>query len=115
MKKVPPIVVPKKKPPLEKSSEKRLKEKVALIGGTCFKFKSPNNRGVSDQIVLYNSQVVFVEMKRVGITKLSPLQKIFKNKVEQHGCVFVLVSGHDGVDSFVYDLENDLGLSQIYY
>lgn len=112
--KVPPIIKPKKKPPLEKASEKRLKEEVAKIGGITFKFQSQNNRGVSDRIVLFNGAVYFVEMKRVGITKLSSLQSVFKGVIQYHGGTFSLVSGHDGVDKFVRDLKEGNKIKEIY-
>jgi len=112
--KVPPIVVPKKKPPLEKASEARLRKKIVEIGGISFKFQSQNNRGVSDRIVLLNGDVYFVEMKREGITRLSSMQEIFKGTILHHGCKFILVSGHNGVDRLIADLKEENKIKEIY-
>jgi hypothetical protein len=50
---------------------------VERMGGTAYKFKSPNHRGVSDRIAcLPDGSVWFVELKAPG-GRLSPLQKIF--------------------------------------
>ena len=47
---------------------------VEYMGGKAYKFKTPNNRGVSDRVVaLPNGSTWFVELKRPKGGKLSPL------------------------------------------
>lgn len=44
-------------------------------GVLAYKFRSPNRRGVPDQMFLFNGQTLFVEFKSPsGLGKLSPLQ-----------------------------------------
>lgn len=55
---------------------------VERAGGKTYKFRSPNQRGVSDRIAcLPNGQAWFVELKTKG-GRLSPLQKIFAEDVQ---------------------------------
>ena len=50
---------------------------VKSVGGTAYKFKSVNHRGVSDRIAcMPNGEAWFVELKKPG-GKLSQLQKLF--------------------------------------
>lgn len=58
---------------------------VERMGGTAFKFKSPNHRGVSDRIAcLPDGSVWFVELKAPG-GRLSPLQKLFAARMKELG------------------------------
>ena len=62
---------------LEKKIEQHFQWAVARAGGRTYKFKSPNQRGVSDQIAcLPDGSTWFVELKTKG-GKLSELQKLF--------------------------------------
>ena len=50
---------------------------VERMGGTTYKFKSPNHRGVADRIAcLPDGSTWFVELKAPG-GRLAPLQKLF--------------------------------------
>jgi len=62
---------------LEKEIEAYFIWTVGRLGGRTYKFKSPNLRGVSDQIAcLPNGQTWFVELKKKG-GRLAPLQTKF--------------------------------------
>jgi len=98
----PPIKT--KTSPLEKQVEARLVRKVKALGGECWKFVSPANRGVSDRIVLFKGEVFFVELKRDG-GKMTTKQKLFEQKVLNNDGNFSLVEGYDGVDQFVENLK----------
>ncbi len=100
---VPPVITKPTVSPLEKESEKRLIRKVRTAGGVSWKFVSPNNRGVSDRIVLFFGRVIFVEMKREG-NDLTPKQRQFRQRVIDNCGEFATVVGHDGVDKFVQEL-----------
>ena len=56
-------------------------KQVKAVGGTAYKFKSVNHRGVSDRIAcLPNGQAWFVELKKPG-GRLSALQEIFAEEM----------------------------------
>ena len=66
-----------------------------MAGGRTYKFKSPNQRGVSDQIAcLPNGQTWFVEIKRPKGGKLSELQKLFAADVtalnQNYACLWTI-------------------------
>ena len=51
----------------ESQVEKHLAKRVAALGGLCWKFVSPNLRGVPDRIVaMPGGRVFFVELKAPG-------------------------------------------------
>ena len=65
----------------EKEIESYFKWAVMSIGGKTYKFRSINQRGVSDQIAcLPNGDTWFVELKTKG-GKVSALQKFFMEEV----------------------------------
>ena len=98
--KVPELVTKKRKIPLEKSSEEKLRIAIAERGGVAYKFSSMQRRGVSDRIVFVYGMIFFVEMKREGITKLSTKQEEFRVVCKVNNVNFCLVSGHEGVVNF---------------
>jgi hypothetical protein len=66
----------------EKQIESYFKWAVMSIGGKTYKFRSINQRGVSDQIAcLPNGDTWFVELKTKG-GKVSALQKFFMEEVK---------------------------------
>lgn len=111
---VPDSIKIPKKAPLEKHVEARLVDRVRSAGGVSWKFVSINNRGVSDRIVLMDGRVIFVELKRDG-GKLSPLQRLFRDKVLDNGGEFALVEGMGGVDRFVKKLRADRSFWKIHF
>lgn len=65
----------------ESEIEKHFVWTVERLGGLTYKFKSVNQRGVSDRIACFpDGSTWFVELKRPG-GKLSELQKLFKDDV----------------------------------
>lgn len=101
---VPEVIKKSKKSPLEKKVEERLRVKVKAMGGYSWKFVSPNNRGVSDRVVIYKGRVIFVEVKR-DKGKMTALQQTFRERVFSHGGEFTCVYGFDGVDGFIEKLK----------
>lgn len=70
---------------MEKTIEARLKNRIELVGGLCWKFVSPGTAGVPDRIVLLpGGRVLFVELKDSG-KGLRPLQKYRKRQLEDRG------------------------------
>lgn len=103
VKKVVPAVIKKKvnEIPLESKVESYFKLQIARqLGATSWKFSSPNRRGVSDQIMICDSIVIFVEMKR-QTGKISPKQESFYKTVVKHDGLCCFVFGHSGVDQFI--------------
>ena len=112
--KVPPTLKRKKKIPLEKASEAKLKKAIAKIGGISYKFSSMQRKGVSDQIVIIYGRVFFIEMKREGKTKLSPNQVMFFEQMNIHEADRAVVSGNQGVIEFMAWLsEHEQALLQL--
>lgn len=99
---VPPVVKNKvSEIPLESKVESYFKRQIAInLGAKSWKFSSPNHRGVSDQVMICNSLVIFVEMKRVT-GKISPKQESFYRTITEHGGLCCFIFGHSGVDQFV--------------
>ena len=76
----------------EKEIESYFKWAVMSIGGKTYKFRSINQRGVSDQIAcLPNGDTWFVELKTKG-GKVSALQKFFMEEVmglsQKYACLW---------------------------
>ena len=110
----PAIKAAAKGSPLEKEVEAKLIRRVRSLGGQSWKFVSPNNRGVSDRIVLIDGRVIFVELKRDGGT-MTPLQKVFKGKVEGCNGEFALVVGMNGVEAFIDKIKSDRAMWRTFY
>ena len=111
---VPPVVKGVAKSPLEKDVEAKLIRRVRAAGGISWKFVSPNNRGVSDRVVLIDGRVIFVELKRDG-GKMTPLQQVFREKVESNGGEFALVVGMDGVEGFIAKIKAEQPMWRTFY
>jgi len=65
---------------LEKQVENYLRKVVKENGGKIFKFVSPGNAGVADDIVLMPNSLWFIETKK-PTGKLAPLQEYFKKTI----------------------------------
>lgn len=66
---------------LEKEIEAHLVKRMKGIGGECYKWSSPGNRGVPDRICIFpNGVVVFVELKRPG-KRPTKLQNLVGNRL----------------------------------
>ena len=67
----------------ESEIEKYFVWTVRRMGGTAYKFKSPNHRGVADRIAcLPDGSTWFVELKAPG-GRPSPLQKLFAARMKE--------------------------------
>ncbi len=89
---------------LENDIEKRLIKKVKALGGLTFKFTSPSTKGVPDRIVVFNSQVHFVELKRPNAAPRS-LQLYWISEIKSQGVDALTLSTFDEVDEFVEKLK----------
>lgn len=75
----------------ESKVEKALAEAVKACGGLCWKFTSPNLRGVPDRIVVTAwGKVLFVELKAPG-KKPSPAQIERRKELEAVGAYWFLI------------------------
>jgi hypothetical protein len=85
----------------EKEIESYFKWAVMSIGGKTYKFRSINQRGVSDQIAcLPNGDTWFVELKTKG-GKVSALQKFFMEEVMGLSQKYVCLWTKEQIDEWV--------------
>jgi hypothetical protein len=82
---------------LEKTIEAYLVKRVKAMGGQCYKFVSPQNRGVCDRIVVLPGRVVFVEVKQPK-GKLTELQKRFEDTITGYGLEYMCIWDKEDVD-----------------
>lgn len=85
---------------LEKRIEGYLRAQVALNGGKCYKWQSPQNAGVPDRIVFIYKQVWFIELKRPG-GELRKLQEIVGRAIKEHIDNYCVLSTLEEVDDFI--------------
>lgn len=86
---------------LERDIEKHLVRRVKEAGGKAYKFVSPQNRGVSDRIVVMPGGVVwFVELKAPG-GRLSPLQVLFGEEIKKMNGNYIVLWSKDDVETWV--------------
>lgn len=70
---------------LEKTVERKLKEKVSKLGGLALKFVSPGVDGVPDRLILLpHRRMAFIELKAPG-RMMRPLQVRRKRQLEALG------------------------------
>ena len=107
---VPPVI--KKKPrahPLESKVEAYLKQQLGIqFGIKSWKFSSPNNRGVFDQVTVLERMTIFMEVKAVK-GKPSALQNTFYREIGDQNGLRCFVYGHAGVDKFIKRLHEYSG------
>lgn len=84
----------------ESEIENKLREVVEKMGGVCFKFVSPGNRGVPDRIAIYpGGKIHFIELKtKVG--RLSALQKTQISRLRDLETEVFVIYGIDGVKEY---------------
>ena len=74
------------------------------MGGTAFKFKSPNHRGVADRIAcLPDGSTWFVELKAPG-GRLSPLQKLFAARMKELKQNYTILWSKTEIDQWALNL-----------
>lgn len=84
---------------LEKEIEKKCKAIAKKAGWISYKFTSPQQRGVPDQLFIRAGVVIFVEFKREG-EKPSKLQIKTINEMRAKGVTVFVV---DSVEKFLKD------------
>jgi hypothetical protein len=87
----------------ENKVEAHFKWQVARLGGKTYKFTSPAQRGVADQIAcLPNGETWFVELKAPS-GRLSKLQKLFAEDMEllgqRYACLWSIEQINEWVES----------------
>lgn len=83
----------------EKQVEQYLIKQVKMLGGLCYKWSSPGQRGVPDRIVFLFGEIHFVEVKTKG-GKLSRLQELTIEELKKRGCNVHIVWSKEDVDGF---------------
>ena len=74
---------------------------VETLGGKAYKFKSPNQRGVSDRIVcMPNGETWFIELKRPKGGRLAPLQALFRDEVQSLQQQYALLINQQEIDEW---------------
>lgn len=85
---------------LESKVETYFQDQVRMCGGLTLKFTSPTMRGVPDQIVLYNGNGYFVEMKAPG-EKPRESQVAVHELFNDHGITVYTIDTIEMVDQFI--------------
>lgn len=92
----------------EKDIEGRLREGIKKLGGLCYKFVSPGNRGVPDRIVLLPGGTVhFVELK-TEVGRLSKIQRVQLKRLERLGLQVEVLYGLSEVEEFLACCEKEV-------
>lgn len=91
----------------EKAVEKYLRQKVLDVGGQCYKWTSPNRRGVPDRIVIFppfiskgQGAVWFIEVKKPNEEPTSA-QKREMIRLAKLGQLVGVIDSKNGVDQFI--------------
>ncbi len=92
----------------EKPIEQHLRDLVEEAGGRCYKWVSPGNSGVPDDIVLFPGMCFFVELKS-STGKLAPIQKIQHRILADLGFDVVVLNSKEKVDEWVAMQRSALG------
>lgn len=83
--------------------ETYFKDQCELYNILTFKFISPSQRGVPDQIALYNGVTYYVELKAPNKTQ-SAQQKLVMRKIRNAGCKYYLIDSKEGVNEFIKEI-----------
>lgn len=85
----------------ESKVEKHLATQVKKLGGLCWKFVSPNLRGVPDRVVVIpGGRVFFVELKAPGRT-LRINQERRARELRQRGVLPLVLDSIEAVDAWL--------------
>ena len=88
----------------ESTIEARLVRKVRAKGGLCYKFVSPNNPGVPDQIVITpDGRTIYVELK-TPVGRLAKVQKWQHQEMRKRNAAVRTLWSADEVDAFVEEV-----------
>lgn len=88
----------------EAKVEKRLTERVQNLGGLCWKFTSPGNKGVPDRFVTLNGLVCFVETKRPKGGRISDMQKWRIHQLIMNGQKAYVIKNIDQVEELITNM-----------
>ena len=89
----------------ESEIEKYFVWTVERMGGSAYKFKSPNHRGVADRIAcLPDGSTWFVELKAPG-GRLAPLQKLFAARMTELGQHYTVLWSKTEIDAWASNLD----------
>lgn len=92
----------------ERDIEDRLRDGIKKLGGRCYKFVSPGNRGVPDRLVLLpGGAVYFVELK-TEVGRLSKIQRVQIKRMERLGVQIAVLYGLSEVDAFLAYCEKEV-------
>lgn len=84
---------------LEKDIERKLRERIKTLGGTCEKFVSPGNRSVPDRLVtLPGGRISFAECKRPGKWP-TVLQARDHRRRRRLGCAVHIIDSVEAIDN----------------
>lgn len=89
---------------LEKNIEQYLVESVISKGGICWKLVSPGNSGVPDRIVIFNSKIFLVELKKPKGGKLSPLQEYRIQQLKKLNHDVRVLNTKSSIDEFLFSI-----------
>lgn len=94
---------------LEKTIEKKLKQKVEQLGGRAYKWESPGNNGVPDRIVILpKGKLYFVELKRPKNSKTAALQHLQHKRLRDLGANVRIVRSLETLDDFIKEVSDEL-------
>lgn len=88
----------------ESEIEKSLKKATEKRNGLCIKFTSPGNKGVPDRLILMESKVAFVELKRPG-QKLRPIQEYWKKKLIDRGHLYFKIDDPEQIEEVLDEIQ----------
>lgn len=94
----------------EKPIENHLRKLVKQSGGLCYKWVSPGNSGVPDDIVIWPGMIFFVEMKSTTGT-LSAIQKLQHRRLKKLDIEVVVLSSKKQVEDWVAMQVRALGIA----
>lgn len=90
----------------ESAIEKKLRIATKKRNGLCLKFISPGNSGVPDRLILMqNSRVAFVELKRPG-EDLKPLQKYWRRVIKSFGLHYFKLDSPDEIEGVLDEIQS---------
>ena len=93
----------------ENKIETLLNSEIEKLGGKTYKWKSPQNAGVSDRIVILPFVgIMFAEVK-TDDGKESPIQKRVRAELVALKCECRVIYGEYGVKTFIAELKGRLG------
>ncbi len=86
----------------ESAIEKEFRKYVESLGGDCYKFVSPGNRGVADRIIMLNGVISVFELKATGET-LDPLQEYFQRRAKKQKVPYGWADNIEDAKKFVHE------------